>query len=51
MKVHGGFWVGCAFLSIVLSGCNRYQVIPDHLSKQVNEKLTYEQVKDSPPLS
>ena len=48
MKVHGGFVVGCALLSIVLSGCNRYQVIPDHLIKQVNEKLTYEQVKDSP---
>lgn len=48
MKANAGFWVGCALISIVLSGCNRYQVIPDHLVKQVNEKLSYEQVKDSP---
>ncbi len=48
MKIHAGFWVGCALLSIVLSGCNRYQVIPDHLVKQVNDKLSYEQVKRSP---
>ena len=48
MKIHAGLWVGCALLSIVLSGCNRYQVIPDHLVKQVNDKLSYEQVKGSP---
>lgn len=48
MKVNVGFWVGCALFSIVLSGCNRYQVIPDHLVKQVNEELSYEQVKGSP---
>lgn len=48
MNVHAGFWVGCALLSMVLSGCSRYQVIPDHLAKRVNEKLPYEQVKDSP---
>lgn len=50
MKANAGFWVGCALLSIVLSGCNRYQVIPDHLVKQVNEKLSYEQVKGSPEI-
>src|SRR5689334_20579865 len=48
MKVNAGFWVGCVLLSLVVSGCNRYQVIPDHLAKQVNEKLSYEQVKGSP---
>ncbi len=48
MKVNAGFWIGYTLLSIVVSGCNRYQVIPDHLMKQVNEKLSYEQVKDSP---
>ncbi|BFU90624.1 MAG: hypothetical protein NTAFB01_18110 [Nitrospira sp.] len=48
MKVNAGFWVGCALISIVLSGCNRYQVIPDHLVKQVNEKLSYDQVKGAP---
>lgn len=48
MKANAGFWVGCVLISIVLSGCNRYQVIPDHLAKQVNEQLSYEQVKDSP---
>lgn len=48
MKANAGFWVGYALLLIVLSGCNQYQVIPDHLAKQVNEKLSYEQIKDSP---
>lgn len=50
MKVMAGLWVACALLSIVLSGCNRYQVIPDRLVKQVNEKLSYEQVKGSPKI-
>ena len=48
MRVNAGFWVGYALVSIVLSGCSRYQVIPEHLVKQVNEKLPYELVKDSP---
>jgi outer membrane lipoprotein len=49
MKVTVGFWV--ALLSIVLSGCNRYQVIPDHLAGQVNKTLAYEQVKAAPAVT
>ena len=48
MKSNGALWIGCALLSIILSGCNRYQVIPNHLDAQVNKQLTYEQVKASP---
>jgi outer membrane lipoprotein len=48
MKNNGALLIGCALLSIVLSGCNRYQVIPDHLAGQVKKELSYEQVKDSP---
>lgn len=48
MRVNVGFWIGCALLSVVVSGCNRYQVIPDHLVKQVNEQLSYDQVRHSP---
>lgn len=51
MKVHNGFWVGCALLSIVLSGCNRYQVIPEQLVNRVNKQLTYEQVKAAPDVT
>ena len=51
MKVYAGFWVGCALLSIVFSGCNRYQVIPDHWADRVNKQLTYEQVKAAPDVT
>lgn len=52
MKVSTGFLVGCALLSTtVLSGCNRYHVIPDHLVSQVNKALTYEQVKAAPAVT
>lgn len=33
---------------VFISGCNRYQVIPDQLAGQVNTTLTYEQVKMAP---
>lgn len=40
--------VVCMLLLVFMSGCNRYQAIPDHLVDQVNKQLTYEQVKASP---
>lgn len=48
MKVTVGFWIGCALLSIVVSGCNRYQVIPEQWANRINTQLTYEQVKAAP---
>ena len=48
MKVTVGFWIGCALLSIVVSGCNRYQVIPEQWANRINKQLTYEQVKAAP---
>ncbi|HSA86514.1 MAG TPA: Slp family lipoprotein [Nitrospira sp.] len=40
--------VVCGLLFLFMSGCNRYQAIPDHLLGHVNKELTYEQVKTSP---
>lgn len=40
------FSIGMLLL-LFMSGCNRYQVVPDHLAGQVNKELTYEQVKAS----
>jgi outer membrane lipoprotein len=51
MKVYAGFWVGCALLSIVFSGCNRYQVIPAHWADRINKQLSYEQVKGAPDVT
>jgi len=48
MTINAKVWTMCMLLSVLLSGCSRYQVIPDHLAKQVNAQLSYEQVRNSP---
>lgn len=48
MKTNAGLWFVYVLLLVFVSGCNRYQVIPDHLAGQVKKELSYEQVKDSP---
>ncbi len=52
MKVSIRLLIGCALVTtIVVGGCNRYQVIPGPLVGQVNKTLTYEQVKAAPAVT
>jgi outer membrane lipoprotein len=48
MKPSWSAVLGVAVALILLSSCDRYNVIPSHLEKQVNRDVMFEQVKASP---
>jgi outer membrane lipoprotein len=48
MKPSWSAVLGVAVALMLLSSCDRYNVIPNHLEKQVNRDVTFEQVKASP---
>lgn len=45
----GAICIGLLLVSVAsLSGCHRYQVIPDALKSRVNRQLTFEELKQDP---